>query len=422
MLEPPASPLPFDRQRVFGLDLRQHSSLSAYQWLMTAELQPPALIVVPIDADVVLALGEEDIQDAALSATDSLIEAGSGSPLAACLRRPNVALDATVTAAVAVEALIDRYPDVIAYVFACNFESEPEWQAAVSGAMESVNPRIAGTGGTLLPVSAGAPVTLVDTQDPADVAAQATGGGDSGGYVIMSVQVDAPITVRLLEDAQHSILETPHVGLVLLRPSGDTDPSDVGAALEVAPVDTDLLLTGFSNVTLDAITLGGDWQSTRVGTVQYLRTASASATLTVDFVGTNVYVHGVRSPDAGRILAWVDPPAAEPLEDPDITYDLMTEQARDSALPLFTGLSASRHTLVLMIENDEASNVTISGFFVSGSPSRAWIGGLAATSLLLAAVAALSERCLSSISAIRRSSGPQVTGGSEHPRGFARRS
>ena len=80
MLEPPSSPLPFDRQNVFGLDLRQHSSLTAYQWLTSAGPLSPGLIVIPVDVDVVRALQEGEIQEAALSATDSLVAAGAGTP------------------------------------------------------------------------------------------------------------------------------------------------------------------------------------------------------------------------------------------------------------------------------------------------------------------------------------------------------
>jgi hypothetical protein len=421
LLEPPVSPLPFNRQQVLGLDLRQHSSLAAYQWLAGTQIPSAGIIVIPIDADVVVALGEGDIQDAALSATDSLVAAGAGSPLATCLRQPDGVADPVATAEVAVQALIDRYPDVIAYVFACNFAAEPEWHSAVITAMEHVNPRVSGVDATLLPVSGGAPVTLIDIDDPADVRVLAEGGGGTGGYVIISLEIDAPISTQDLEDAQLAILESPHVGLVLLRPSASVDPLAVRAALEIAPVSTDLLLTGFSNASLHAITRQGDWHVTSVGTIEYLRTASDTASLEATFVGTDLYVHGVRSPNAGRIRVWIDPPPSHLPDIPTKIIELEAEQARDSAIHIETGLSASRHRLVIVAENQDGSNVMISGIFVSGSPTRAWAGGLAAAGLLLVAVTALADRCMASISSIRRTTGPPSTGGTEHPRGFVRR-
>ncbi|HUG14504.1 MAG TPA: hypothetical protein VMM78_05730 [Thermomicrobiales bacterium] len=355
-----------------------------------------------------------------MAALDSLVEAGVGSPLAACLRRPDAVTDAVETAAIAVEALIERYPDAIAYVFACNHASEPEWQAAVAEAMGNINPRAAGVAATLFPVSSGAPLTLIDTRDPDDILTEIESGEAAKGYVAVSLQIDAPVAPAVLQDARRAIMETSHVAIVLIRPTPDVNVDSTTAAIAAVSGHSDGLLIGFSNATLESVERLGEWETVRVGTVTYLRVTTASATLTFDFVGTDMYLLGVRSPNAGIVHAWIDPPATGLSPHPDVSYDLGATQARDTAHPLFTGLSASRHTLVLVANNDDGSNVMISGFFVTGSPVLTWTGRLAAASLLLIATAALAERCASTISTIRRTSGPRAVDRWDHPRGFTR--
>jgi hypothetical protein len=421
MVDPPSSPLPFNRQQVFGLDLREHSSLSALQWLTSADFPDTALIVIPIDADVVVALGEGEIQDAALAATDSLVTAGAGSPLAVCLRRPDVSTDLADVAAIAVESLIDRYPDVIAYVFACNHASESDWREAVAASMSSINPRMTGVTETLLPVSSGAPAALMETSDPVHVQISAESGNLSRGYSIVSLRIDGSLPTRVLRDAQDAIQNTSHLGLILLRPTTDVDPAMISAALRSAPLQPDSLLEGFSNATLDAISVHGDWQAVKVGTVQYLRSTAETATLVTEFVGTDLFLLAVRSPNAGRIHAWIDPPASGLPAIPDVSLDLNAPQARDGLYPLFTGLSAARHRVVVVAVNTDQSNVTMSGFFVTGRRAPAWTGGFAAVTFLVIAAAALTERCAASIWSIRRTSGPPMTREGEHPRGFTRR-
>ncbi|MGH9173974.1 MAG: hypothetical protein ACRD1H_06435, partial [Vicinamibacterales bacterium] len=69
---PSEAPLPFERHRVFGLDLSAMSSLQAFEWLNAAGNPSLALIVVPIDGDVVTALGQEAERAAAVAAVETL--------------------------------------------------------------------------------------------------------------------------------------------------------------------------------------------------------------------------------------------------------------------------------------------------------------------------------------------------------------
>jgi hypothetical protein len=416
---PPPAALPFPRHQVLGLDLRSYSSLGALEWLNTANAGTLPLIAIPVDADVVAAFGEPDIQDAAVSAMDQLVTAGAGSPLAACLRRPSTARGATESARIALEAIIERYPNVLAYVSAC--DEDDEWQQAISDAMSDIRMRAVSSVSSLVPVSAGAPLDEVWLDGPTQLS-DATTPIASTDYSVLVIPISEPVTTSLVEQAQATIISSAQTALIMLRPEPDAPHESVVGAIQMANLGTNMLPVGFTNATAPFIVVDGDWQATTVGTVAYMRTSAESAMLVVDFIGTDVHLLGVRSPQGGKVSAWIDPSVSDPPSVPDVTVDFRGQQARDTSEVLFQNLPAARHRLYVVAHNEGGSNVTLSGFFVVGMPSPTWTGTLAAALLLLIATVAFAERCHASVMDIRRKSGMLVdVPQGEHPRGFSRR-
>lgn len=418
---PPPSPLPFARDRVLGLDLRNYSSLDALEWLHSAEVGSLPLIALPIDGDVVSAFGQPEVQDSAVGAIDQLVQAGTGSPLAICLRQPSALGTPPDIAVIAIEAILERYPNVIAYVSACDPKVNEEWQQTIASAMQQINRRVAASTATLIPVSTGAALDIVQLDSIDAISDVDEIAPPASGYLAIAVPISAPITEQNVSSFQSVIVNGSHTAIILAQPASELPPEFVTPAFGLAPVATSLLLDGFSNVTSGFVLREGEWQESTVGTVTYLRSSAESSTLVVDFVGTEVYLIGVRSPSSGRISAWIDPDLTGEQPRPDLTIEMVATQARDAAIPLFTGLPATRHRLYVVAQNDSASSVTVSGFFVSSRPTPVWSGLLAALGLLAVAVASLAERCYASVVAIRRANSTRTDPEQEgHPRGFRR--
>lgn len=420
----PDAPLPFPRDKVVGLDLRGYSSLEAVQWLNAGGVEPYALAIVPVDADIVAALTQPDARPAAVTAMDQMVQSAQGVPLAACLWKPPGTVGGLGVAQAAVEALVERYPGAIAYVLACGDSGEAgNWHADISRAVrgEKLTPL---PRDTLIPISAGAPLTLFelpahDVLNSAAVLAEMPGTDRYSGAIVRTTR---PPDAEFGPTAKDLMSDLAALSLVIVRPEQHVDPVALGASLTGISLDGAPLPEGFTSVTAPGIATQGDWILSTVGTVPYARTTTDAA-IGLEFVGTNLFIQALTSPDGGRLLAWIDPPAGDPAPAPDIVVDLNDLQAEDTTIQLASGLPAARHRLVLSADNDEAKgqNISISGFIVTGHATPEPVARLAAIMFLSIAAAALTERALASITAIREREqqrpGRQPPG---HPRVFSR--
>lgn len=416
----PASPLPFPRHEVFGIDLRAYSSLEALDWLNAAGREPLPLVMLPVDGDVVLALSRDDLQSTAIAALDALVQATGGSPAAVCLRTPVDTEELDVVAADAVRALTERYPNQIAYVSACD-GSTAGWRRDVAAATVLSELLDVTVSSPLIPLAAGEPLRIAELDGHDSLGSSAVSGLPDGVYSLVSVPVNAPLSQELIDDAEQLLRNDARVALFVAAPEPGLDPSTLVASLLPALVEGETLPEGFSSVTAPSIGLSGAWQPNPVGTTAYLRATTTGPVLFADFVGTDVSLVAILSPDAGRVHAWIDP-ETDSGAPPDVTVDLSADQAQDAALPLFADLPAARHRVIVQVEVAEGETVALSGLFVTGKPAPAWTEGLAGLALIAVATAALAERSWASIDSIRaaRPRGHRRALGSEHPRGFGR--
>lgn len=418
LLSPPDSPLPFERHRVFGLNLSEMSSVQALDWLNAAGNPSLALIVVPIDADVVQSLTQDASRETALNAIDTLRQAAGGSPLAVCLRRPAEIVAGLPIAQAAVGAIGSRFPDQIIYVTACDPDSEPGWQDDINQAARPEAETDA-TGDDLIPLAGGAIITRAQLDGLEDLDADQFRLRSRGNYTIFALQVSEPLSPGAVQDAAEALADTSHSALIVVTPTGSIDPAGLASSIAGVVLAGEELPEGFSGINAPALNVNDQWQRSNVGTVPYLRATSSSAASAADFVGTDIYLFAIESPDSGVVNVWIDP--ASPTAPPTVILDLASFQARDAAIPIASGLPAARHELVLQAITEDGESITISGLFVTGKPATAWTGMMAATVVLLAAVIALSERCYTAITAIRRRARPpRRRSRPGHPRVFAR--
>jgi len=418
LLTPPDSPLPFARHRIFGLDLSAMSSLQALDWLNAAGNPSLALIQVPVDADVVQSLSQEDQRETALTAIDTLRQAAGGSPLALCLRRPPDIVGGLGIAQAAVGSIQSRFPDQVVYVRACQPEQNPGWQGDID---EAVRPDadVRVTDDALIPLAGSSVILLEHLDGPDDLTAEQFRLRSRGRYSMFVLESSEPVSSDSVDDAASAMAGTSHSALVMIAPTGSVDPGALTGSISSVVLAGDTLPEGFSSVDAPAVASNDQWQRSNVGTVGYLRASTSSAALAVEFVGTDIYLSAIESPDSGLVHIWIDPPSQT--APPTVILDLASFQARDAAIPIATGLPAARHEMIVQAVVDEGEGVTISGLFVTGTPATAWTGTMAAAVVLLAAIIALSERCYTAVTTIRRRSGPprrRVRPG--HPRVFAR--
>ncbi|HMM42916.1 MAG TPA: hypothetical protein PKA95_13530 [Thermomicrobiales bacterium] len=420
----PDAPLPFSRHKVVGLDLRGYSSLEAVQWLQAGGVEPYALAIVPVDADIVAALTQPDARPAAVAAMDQMVESAQGVPLAACLWKPPETVGGLGVAQAAAEALVERYPGAIAYVLACGDSGEASsWHTDISRAVRGED-RAPLPGDALIPISAGAPLTLFELPDPdvlttAAVLAELPSTDRYSGAIVRTTR---PPDAEFGITAKDLMSDLAALSLVIARPERQVDPVALGAALGGLTLDGAPLPEGFTSVTAPGIATQGDWILSTVGTVPYARTTTDAA-IALEFVGTNLFVQALTSPDGGRLLAWIDPPAGDESLAPDVVVDLNDLQAEDTTIQLASGLPAARHRLVLSADNDEArsQSISISGFIVTGHATPEPVARLAALVFLALATAALTERALASVNAIReREQQRPRRQSSGHPRVFSR--
>jgi hypothetical protein len=411
---PPSQPLPFERQRVFGLDLTDRSSVDALNWLNAAGNPSLALIALAIDPDVVGALSVGDQQLLAYSALDLLFGSTADSPLAICLHEPPGTVGQLGVAQAAIGALNERYTARIAYVAGCRSDAV-EWRRAVAqAALRAVAP-VEGFDAAWAPLSSGATLAIQAVGNDT-LPRAALRSDDNTRYTVLDTPARVAIDANFVEQAQAVLRDDARIGLVLARPAPNADPVPFARAVGAALLPVDSAPQGFSPVNAGAVRLSGDWPESSVGAVAYRRAGSEGAALTVDFVGADIYLLGLMSPGGGSATVWLDPPDG-PLPLPSGEISLDAPQARDAALPLFTGLPATHHRVVLA---SAGGDVVVSGIFISGRATPGWANGVAAFGLLVASIAALAQICFVAVQNIRAGAnvGSRRKGG-EHPRGFS---
>jgi hypothetical protein len=418
LLAPPDSPLPFERHRIFGLDLSRLSSLQAQEWLNAAGNPTLALIVVRIDADVVQALASDEGREAALTAVDGLRQTAGGSPLGFCLERPPDVVGGLAVAQAAVGAIESRFPEQVVYVRSCHGDAAAGWQEDLDQAARPDAP-VRVTGDALIPLGSDTPIQIEQLDDSRQLSAEQFRLRAGGSYTIFELGVAEPVSAEMVEDAAEAMADTSHSALVFVAPSDAVDPAALVASIGSVVLAGDTLPEGYSAVTAPQIRANDQWQRANVGTVTYLRSTAPTAAIGAEFVGTDVYLIGIESPESGIVQIWLDP--ASQSSPPTVVLNLESFQAMDAAIPIASGLPAARHESVLQAVNEEGQSVTISGLFVTGKPATAWTGTMAAGIVLLAGVIALAERSYSAVTAIRRRSTPPPRRPRQgHPRVFAR--
>ncbi|RIK40088.1 MAG: hypothetical protein DCC58_14395, partial [Chloroflexi bacterium] len=397
----PPGPLPFERQRVFGLDLQHCSSGEALHWLQSTSGAMPALVALPIDGEVVQALGQEQERELGLAAIDLLVAAARDTPIAACLRKPRDTVGELGVAQAAVEALVERFPNAIAYVSSCEQAGDPSWQRAVARAvLGNIDPPV-GTLDALFPLSVGtiAHVRTLEPEQLGDHGKLAT--GDSR-YLLARLELGAPASVELVTRTLDALRNEPTLALVLLRPGPEIDPATMLASIAGVRLADSVAPQGFTNVTAPPVIQSLEWQDSRVGTAHYRRATADGAAMRIAFTGTQLHLIGVVSPDAGRVTVWLDVEPSAPGAKPWAELDLHASQARDVALPLVEDVPASSHQVTLVISGGE---VAISGFFTAGKEESGPTSALASLVLLVIAIAALADVCYSAVAEIRARAG-----------------
>ena len=413
---PPSQPLPFARQRVFGLDLSDRSSVDALNWLNAAGNPSLALTVVALDPDVVGALVDTEQQPLAYSALDLLLGAGGATPLAVCLHEPPGTVGQLGIAQAAIGALNDRYTARIAYVAGCAADSL-EWRRAVVRAALKTEQSVTTLDNALVPLSAGATLSVTQTGNDSMQRA-ALRAGSSGNYAVLRESAHTDVSARLVSQASAILQDNAQIALVLVVPSQQADPGRFVAGFASAQLPTDTAPQGFSPIDTGSLQLSGEWQPSQVGAVTYRLAQSEGAALTIDFVGADIYLTGLVAPDNGAVDVWLDPPDGT-LPPPNSSVSFEAAQARDVATPLYTGLPATRHRIVVV---SSGGKIALSGVFIAGRATPGWANGVAAAGLLAASVAALTMICFSAVQGVRTQGSPVTRRRSEeHPRGFSLR-
>ncbi|MGH9175672.1 MAG: hypothetical protein ACRD1H_15000, partial [Vicinamibacterales bacterium] len=367
--------------------------------------------------DVVTALGQEAEQAAAVAAVETLRAAAGDSPIAACLRPPPEDIGWQAAARVAVDVLGTRFPDQFVYVTVCD-DADRNWRSVVA---ETAGPDMPDTTGeqTLVPLSAGAFVEIRHLDPDERLDTESVSRLSSGGYTAVAAEIDTPLAADVVERSAEALLSTAFAALILITPTDDVDPTALVGSFSNVVLTGNTLPEGYSSVLAPGVAANESWTRTNVATVSYLRTTESAAGVAAEFVGTDIYLLGLASPESGVVEVWIDPGSAT--APPTNVIKLAALQAQDVAIPIARGLPAARHEVVLRAVTEGSQSVMISGLFVTGKPATAWNGAMAACSLIAIAAAALTERTFAAITRIRRQSGPTrrrvLTG---HPRVFAR--
>jgi hypothetical protein len=411
----PQQPLPFARERVFGLDLTDRPSLEAVQWMEASGTDRFALVYLPVDDDIIAALTSESARADAHRALDAMMAATVDTTVALCLERPVTQIDDPVLAELTIDTLRDRYPDRIAYVTTCSSSGEASWAQAIADQFRSSRPALPGN---LVPLSSGADVNIEAVAGFEALSRENLRGFAGSIYVLPSVQIVRPLDAAQIDPALTAIRDAAQIGLVMLRPDAAVDPLELVRSIEGVALRSDQLPEGFTGVTSPALVFAENWEAANAGRVNYRRTQEPGAALRSTFIGTTIYLQALLTPGAGGVAVWIDPDPAGPAE-PDATIDLSVTQARDAALVVAEGLAADRHTIVIVTTGGE---VSVSGLFVSGQPEAGWNAGLAVLALLLIATLAMAIVGLARVQDIRDRTAlpPSQTPHPAHPRAYTR--
>lgn len=391
----PSRPLPFERTRIYGLDLTDRTSFDALQWLDAADTESLALIALPVDAEIVASLTVEERAGEARAAVEALIAAAGSVPTAVCYHKPVSPLTDAELADAAITLLRDSYTQRVAYVNACDPTADPEWQAALAD--ELAEPNL--TGSRLVPLSVGEAARIEDIDSIDELRSSNLRSFSGSEYVMPRVAVRQSLDAFTNETAQAALRDAAQLALVLLRPSANLDATTFSRSLATEALPTDPLPEGFTSVTALIPDSDPAWTPTTLGTTRYLRASASGAQFSVSFIGTELVAYVLQSPTAGSLSVWVDRPPSEADAAPDLVIDLAATQARDAAVVLATDLPADRHTVTLMVQTGE---VVLSGLFLSGKPEASWSTALASIGLIVIAIASGAVVALSAVRSIRR--------------------
>lgn len=397
----PPAPLPFERYRVFGVDLSYLSSSDALNWLNATSGGMPSLIVLPVDGEVVLALGQDQARPNAIAALDLLIAGARGAPIALCLHKPPQTVGDIGIAQAAVAALQERFPSNIAYVASCERTSDPSWQQAVGrAALGNVDPP-PGTDDAWFPLTVGT-IAHHRTMSVDDLHTRSAVASGDSRYVIAQVEISAPVGSDLVDAALDALRDSPALALVLVRPAPGVDPTTFLASVRDVRLSDTIAPQGFSNVGSPPIVESLEWSDSIVGTARYRRTNQSGAAMRVEFTGTQLHLIGVVSPDAGKITVWLDVDPTTPGATPWTEVQMEAEQARDAAVALVEDVPASRHQATIVSSGGE---LAISGFFVAGKEEAGPTSLVAALGAFVIGIAALADVCYSAVAELRARAG-----------------
>ncbi len=412
----PQSPLPFNRSAVIGVDLSDRSSIGALEWIDAADVTQAGLISVPVDGEIVAAITEETTREEAIRALDSLLTSTGDVPLAVCLRQPISSFSNQELAEASISVLQENFTNQVAYVYGCDAKQRPQWHETL--ALEITGES---SGGQLIPLTVGEPVTMLDIENPNDLRRSHLRAFSGNSYNLLRFKADQPLDPGFQSLATNAIADAAQIALILVQPDQGLDPVTFSRSLTGFALATNSLPEGFTNIYTPQVSFVQGFTSSTVGTVEYFRTDQQGQVIGVDFVGTALYAIALQTPEGGSMSVWLDIPDEAETAIPDGFVDLSASQASDAAIPLVTDLPAARHTVVLQTEGGE---IAVAGFFVSGRPESRWNGGLSAISLLVIAALAMASYSHLRIHEIRESYFAPALDRKHpgHPRDFSRES
>lgn len=414
----PNDPLPFNRHAGVGVDLTGLSSLQAVEWLEAADVSQVPLVIIPLDGDIIAAFNTPQMSHVAHQAVEMLLAGADDAPVAFCLRRPISAMEEQVLAETAVAVLTEVYAQRITYVGGCIADSSATWETHVLAELDYLPPT-SSREKMLAPVSIGAPLRLQNAIAPDDL--DETFFDTIGGETYAAVRITP--TPGLDEQIRQRIWNLLHdrgqAAVFLAAPDINAPADAFVQSLSFGNRVNPELSEGFNNAISPLIKWSGDWTLTPVGPVEYQRTLTPGSSFTTEFIGTEVWVIGIASPDGGQLGVWVDDEQPDTSSAPDRIIDMERSQARDAAFLAIDGLPATRHTLTLVAAGTE---VTVSGLFVTGRTESGIHGTIGSLGLIGAAVAGLAVVLSVAVDDLRLRIGldrPDQDG-SEHPRIFSR--
>jgi len=330
-----------------------------------------------------------------------LIDAARGAPIALCLRKPSQSVGDIGVAQAAVGAVLDNFTSSVAYVSSCELSADASWQQAVGRAVLGNENPPAGTDDALFPLTVGT-IAHVRPAHESDLGSDAALAAGDDRYVLAEIDATEPVNSTLTGDASDAIRNDSALALVLVRPDRSLDPTTLLASIRDVNLTDSSAPQGYSNVGATWIGQAGAWQDSIVGTATYRRTDASGASMTTTFVGTQIHLIAIRSPDAGDVEVWLDATPGVGEAQPFAVIDLSAEQARDDAISLVADVPASRHQITIVTDGGE---VAVAGFFVAGKQESAVTSALAALGLVVIAVAALADACYSAVSELRARAG-----------------